>query len=296
MEIPAGGSAVLKIGGKTENFPALEQAVLRKCASAAADSGSKLPVNTISKGNAAIQWRAFKKNVMITLVNAENYVTVNPGNNGRVEEWSAGSNIPTGRPAGNLGEVVFYDPAQPEKREYFIDKIDLDAKNPSITLKSEVKADSNAGGSGNPIAGAILEKRIELAADGTVIFTDTFYNPTAKVMTSGFRVKYLPYSVWQPGASPIVTLAGKTLPPDIYLKPGIKLDWYAAANAGKLEADPFFTIKAGKETYSFEFPGAVGVYFWKNQVIHTAEAIYPHFTLKPQEKYSVTGKISFSRK
>ena len=52
-------------------------------------------------------------------------------------------------------------------------------------------------------------------------------------------------------------------------------------------------MKAGRSNYTFEYPGAIGVYFWKNQVLHTAEAIYPQFTLKAKEKYSVTTKIGY---
>lgn len=296
VEIPADGSAVIKLGGEAGNFPAVQQSAVREAGKTAADSGSAIPTGIVSKGNAAVQWRLFKKNVMITLVHGENYVTINPGMNGRIEEWMIGNNIPTGRPSGNLGELVFYDPAQAEKREYFIEKIDLDGKNPAIILKSPIKADSNAGGAGNPLAGTVLEKRIELTLDGTVIMTDTLINSTDKVINSGFRVKYLPYSVWKAAASPVVTLAGKPLLPDVYLKPGVKLNWYAAANAKELHADAVFSIKTSGNIYNFEYPGAVGVYFWKNQVLHTAEALYPQFTLKPGEKYSVTGKISAGRK
>ncbi len=295
VEVPAGGCAVIKLGGKAETFPAILQTELRQTGKKAAESGKTIPVTTINRGNAAIQWRIFKKHVMLTLIHGENYITVNPGHNGRIEEWAVGENIPTGRPSGTLGEVIFYDPAQSEKREYSIEKIDIDGTEPSITLKSAVKADTNAGGSGNPLAGLIMEKRISLNLDGSIVITDTFINPTAKDMPLGFRIKHLPFSAWKSGTPLEIKLGSKTLDPGVYLKKGASLNWYAANGAGELAGEPRFSLKAGSNSYKFDFPQASGLYFWRNQICHTAEALYAPVILKPGKKYQITEKISFGK-
>ena len=295
VEIPAGGCAVIRIGGKQEPFPAVSQNELRDAGKKAAETGKNIPTGIVSRGNAAAQWRIFKKNVMLTLVHGENYITVNPGNNGRIEEWSVGENIPTGRPSGTLGEVIFYDPAQSEKREYSIEKIDLNGAEPAITLKSAVKADTNAGGSGNPLAGLVMEKRIVLSIDGSITITDTFTNPTAKDMPLEFRIKHLPFSTWKAGTAMEVKLGSQILYPGVYLKKGTSLNWYAANGAKELAGEPCFTLKAGTNRYIFDFSGAAGLYFWRNQISHTAEALYLPVTLKAGEKYSVKEKISFGK-
>ena len=294
VEVKAGGSAVIKIGSPPGRFIPISQKKIRQELEKAKVSGDDSLYKTISRGNTAIQWRAFKKNVMITLVHGENYVTVNLGANARIEEWAAGRYIPTGLPAGALGEVIFYDPAQSGKREYTVERADFSGTNPAIILKSTVKADTNAGGAANPLAGLVMEKRIELAMDGTVFITDTLFNPTGKMMQSGFRVKNTPFSVWKAGRDPVVTHNGKILPPAMYLIPHTKLSWFAAVGARKIDGCMVFTMKTAKGDYTFDWSGAVGAYFWKNQIIHTAEAVYPQFTLKPGEKFSVTGKIGFS--
>ncbi len=114
------------------------------------------------------------------------------------------------------------------------------------------------------------------------------------MMQSGFRVKNTPFSVWKAGRDPVVTHNGKILPPAMYLIPHTKLSWFAAVGARKIDGCMVFTMKTAKGDYTFDWSGAVGGYFWKNQIIHTAEAVYPQFTLKPGEKFSVTGKIGFS--
>ena len=293
VELNAGGSAVIQIGGTPGSFVPVYQENIREELKKAAAADNNSIYKTVSKGNAAIQWRSFKNSVMITLVNGENYVSINPGANARIEEWAVDRAISTGRPSGLLGEVIFYDPSQTELREYTVSRIDLDGANPAVILTSTIKADTDAGGSGNQLAGLILEKRIELTLNGTIIMTDTLINPTDKDMQPGFRVKHTPYSAWRAGIDPVVTLGGKTMLPGIYIKPGVQLDWYAAKGAKELHADAVFTMKAGRSNYTFEYPGAIGVYFWKNQVLHTAEAIYPQFTLKAKEKYSVTTKIGY---
>ncbi|MBO7328500.1 MAG: hypothetical protein J6W00_06995 [Lentisphaeria bacterium] len=296
VEIPSNGCAVIKLGGKAGNFAGVSQLKMREYGKKSAESGKNIPATAMSKGNAAIQWRIFKKNVMLTLINGENYVTVNPGNNGRIEEWSAGWHIPTGRPSGTLGEVIFYDSSQSEKREYSIEKSDLSGNIPALLLKSEIQADTNAGGGANPLAGLIMEKRISLALDGTIEITDTFTNPTAKDMTLGFRIKHLPFSAYKPGTKMEISLDGKNLLPGIYLKKGMDLNWYAAAGAAELKSDTRFTLKAGSYNYRFDFPKASGLYFWRNQICHTAESLYAPIILKPGEKHQVTEKISFSAK
>lgn len=295
VEIPAGGCAVIRIGGKKESFSAISQSELRQAAKKAAETGKNIPTGIVSRGNAAVQWRIFKKNIMLTLVNGENYITVNPGNNGRIEEWSVGKSIPTGLPSGTLGEVIFYDPAQSEKREYSIEKIDIEGAEAAIILKSVVKADANAGGAANPLAGLVMEKRIVLGIDGSITITDTFTNLTAKDIELGFRIKHLPFSAWKAGIPLEVKCGSKTLSPGIYLKKGVVLNWYAAKGAAELDGEARFTLKAGTARYNFDFYSAAGLYFWRNQVRHTAEALYQPVVLKAGEKYSVKEKISFGK-
>ena len=80
----------------------------------------------------------------------------------------------------------------------------------------------------------------------------------------------------------------------MYLKPDTNLSWSAAEGAEKIDGGMVFSMKTAKGDFIFNWSGAVGAYFWKNQITHTAEALYPQFTLKPGEKFSVTGKICFS--
>ena len=92
-----------------------------------------------------------------------------------------------------------------------------------------------------------------------------------------------------------ILLNDKTVLPGIYLKKGVGLNWYAAAGAAELKSDTSFTLKAGSNSYKFDFPQAAGLYFWRNQICHTAEAIYAPVILKPGEKYQITEKISLRK-
>lgn len=294
VEIASGGTAVIKLSGTPEDFPAVTQETLKNELKTIAENNlrNNSIYRTASVGNAAIQWRSFKNSVMITLVNGENYVTINPGTNARVEEWVIGRGMPVGRPGGMLSEVMFYDPAQPEVREYTVSSVDLKGDMPSVTLRSQIKGDTDAGGDGNRLAGLILEKRIMLALNGELTITDTFINPTAKDIELGFRNKNIPYSVWKAGNPPSVTAGKQAMYPGVYLKKGTDLNWYAANNAKVLEDGTAGTIKTDRTVFTFDFPEAVGLYFWKNQVMHTAEALYAPRTLKAGEKCQVVSKFT----
>ena len=294
IEIAAGGSAVIKIGGTPENFTAVTQESLRAALDQLLrDNAQNASIYSITQhGNAVAQWRIFNRKVMFCLIHGENYVTIDPGVNGSVAEWMIGRGITVGRPAGRLSEVIFYDPAQPEVREYSIVRVDLAGELPTVVLRCELKTDTDAGGSGNLLAGLVMEKHISLTIDGELIITDKFINPTDHDLTVAFRIKHTPYSVWRAGNPPVVTAGNQTFLPGVYLKNGVSLDWYAARGAKELTADPVVSIDTGRSVYTLDYTGACGLYFWKNQVLHTAEALYAPVTVKPGETYSVTSKFN----
>ena len=298
LEIAAGGSAVIKIGGTPENFTAVTQEYLRSQLAAITQSASANAsiYRTTQSGNAVAQWRVFNGKVMFCLVHGENYVTIDPGVNGSIVEWVIDRGMPVGRPAGRLSEVIFYDPSQPEIREYSIVRVDLTGELPTVVLRCELKTDTDAGGSGNLLAGLVMEKHISLALNGDLIITDKFINPTDHDLNVGFRIKHTPYSVWRAGNPPVVKSGEQTFMPGVYLKPGITLNWYAAKNAKVLSADPVVTLDTGNYIYTLDYTGACGLYFWKNQVLHTAEALYAPATVKAGETYSVTSKFTHRRK
>ena len=295
VEVEADGCAVIRISDRKENFPAVSQQALRNQLHdrqpIAAGDDSIYQFN--QEGSRASQWRIFKDAIMLNLINGENYITVNPGRNGRIEEWTVGQYRPVGRPNGMLSEVQFYDPGQSESHEYRVKNIDLKGKVPSVTLTASIQADTEAGGDGNPLAGLLMEKRIELADNGSLRLYDQFTNPTEKTMKFGFRIKNTPYSVWETRHTPEVRVNGKVMPPDVYLREGVKLNWYWAAGAKTMTGDTNAILKAGRETWTFNFPKAAGLYFWSNSILHTVESLYREITLPPGGKFEVESILKY---
>ncbi len=297
VEIPAGGTSVIRISEKAENFPAVSRSALKKAIGENLTAGSNPVYDVKQTGPRISHWRNFKGKVMLNLTNGENYITVNPERNGRIEEWYIGQFRPVGQPNGALGEVQFYDQSQSELFTYNVDKIDLSKETPAVCMSTAIKANTEAGGAENPLAGLIMQKKIELDKKGNLIISDTFTNPSSKPMTLGFRTKSVPYSVWKAGKAPEVSLAGKvlTVPDGIYLKKGVKLNWYAAANAKELAGAPEVAVKSGRSVISLKAPEAAGMYFWHNSLMQTAEPLYAEKVLKPGEKYTVKTILSYNR-
>ncbi len=297
VEIPAEGSAVILISGRKCDYPRLAQEPLetRVKQLQACMAEKNQFYRPAQNGIRAVQWRILKKRPVITLINGENYVSVNPEAGGRIEEWSVGKFTPTGLPEGALGQIFFFDPAQPASMEFSVSKVSLEGTLPSITLTASIRAGTSAVGNDNPLAGLILEKRIALDESGKVIITDTFRNPTGRTMQFGFRSRNIPFSIWEDrGIVPRVTLNDRPLETEVYLRKGAKIDWYAAKGALPCSGDISVKLTAGKNEIHFGFPGAAGVYFWKNNVLHTVEPLYSEVVLDKDGTASVEQYISFN--
>ncbi|OQA84721.1 MAG: hypothetical protein BWY31_02293 [Lentisphaerae bacterium ADurb.Bin242] len=297
VEVPAEGSAVIRISGKECDDPQITQESLENRVKQLRDRMAEKNqfYRPRQDGVRAVQWRTLKKKPMITLIHGENYVSVNPETGGRVEEWSVGKHTVTGLPEGALGQTFFFDPAQPASMEFSVSGVSLEGPLPSITLTASIRTGTSAVGNDNPLAGLILEKRIALDESGKVIITDTFRNPTGRTMRFGFRTRNIPFSVWENrGIVPRVTLNDRPVEANVYLRKDAKIDWYAAKGAVPCPDDISVKLTAGKSEIRFGFPGAAGVYFWKNNVLHTVEPLYSEVILEKDGTASVEQSISFT--
>ena len=52
-------------------------------------------------------------------------------------------------------------------------------------------------------------------------------------------------------------------------------------------------LKAGRETWTFNFPKAAGLYFWSNPILHTVESLYREITLPPGGKFEVESFLKY---
>ena len=294
VEVPAGDSSIFRISEENAPYPEITQAELQeklKMFQQGQERNNPLD-RSRQNGSRAVQWRIFKKKPMPTLINGEHYITINPGENARIEEWSSGRFTPIGQPKGSLGELNFLDPSQASSHEYAVVDFSLNGTLPYLTFRSSVLPDTSAVGNANPLTGLIMEKRIALDDSGSITMTDTFRNPTENTMRFAFRIKNIPYSVWKAGSNPVVMLKEQEAIPGTYLKKGCRINWYAANQITYFQGEPSVSLITGNRQIRLIFPHAAGVFFWKNQTLHTVEPLYEELILKSGESKSFTQKIS----
>lgn len=295
MKVPAKDCAVIRISAEKCSYPAVSEKQMAADLARPRENPDQHNKFFHSRQfrDRGLQWRLFKKIPMLTLVNGENYVTINPGENARIEEWCKEKYIRVGRPRGMLGEMILYDLRQSAVHEYRLADVRLDAPQPCVILRSIIPQGTSAVGGGNPLVGLILEKQIALDQAGNIRIADIFRNPTSKSMRFGFRMKHIPYSVWEAKCNyhPQVEIDGKRVLPGMYIRKGAQLNWIFAKGAKEYPVGNQTVLKYGNVAIRFVCPGNAGFYYWKNLLLHTVEPLYEDITLKPGESRKFIQEI-----
>ncbi len=244
-----------------------------------------------SKGSTSYYWRRFKNQAMLSLVNGQYSVTVNPEHNGRIEELRCGGFVPAGKLDGMMGDFQFYDLSQPKVFRYDVESVNLDGKTAEAILTSMVKPDTNAGGAGNPLAGLRLKKVIRLDADGTMTVFHTFENAGSQDMSFGFRTMNM-----FPAAATLLDGVRLNPPEGIFLRPGAKIEWFALQNPENLSGKGEVIWQNSDGKLEMSFPDSAGVYFWHSPLLQTVEPLFSNITLAKGETYTVKNVFKYITK
>ena len=285
VAIPANGVKVIKLDSKQED------SVLRKIANFNAKSSSlKLP--ELKANNMSLEWAAKDNGAPYFLMkNQSTTIGVDVLKEGNIISFKSenGSEFISN---GFLGKIMFYDNLQQEVSAK-IDSMKITKEGPQLTLKGIVGPYAGASPIPNPLLEMEVYRKYTLTKN-TLKIEFTFFNPTNKNMTFGFRLNNYPYPGKRFDAKNIVsslTSNGKTVKitsnqnlftingkPTLFTKK-VPAVWNHSPITTQAKQGTMLDAMSIIADTKF-----VGVTSWFDIYNHTIELLTNNVTIQPKEK------------